>query len=96
MMFEVPILIQPEPPSYLVIPRWQITLPRGLEWGTMKSYKLVPTDDLCEWLTTYTVSHRTIEQIVKDTIWGKGADSIGLRFGFREVRDALLFKLTWC
>lgn len=71
-------------------------MPRGLEWGKPKTFAVLPTDELCNWLISYTQSHETIEMITKaGGMWGPNRDIIGVRFGFGRASDALLFKLTW-
>jgi len=71
-------------------------LPRGLEWGKPRGYQIVPTDELCEWLTSFTRSHATIELLHRNSsVWEPHREVIGVSFGFREASDALLFKLTW-
>jgi hypothetical protein len=90
-MYEVALLTAPGDHSW----RRDVILPRGLEHSRISKYRILPTDELCDWLRSYTKSHATIEMISSSpTQWGNDV-IIGVRFGFTESSDAVLFKLTW-
>lgn len=77
--------------------RWNsMTFAPGLERGRLKGFRMLPTDELCEWLTNFAPSLQAIMEInKKPNVWGADRDVIGLKFIFANRGDAVLFKLSW-
>lgn len=56
---------------------------------------IVPTDEFCEWLTTYCPSWATVEEYFGRAGIFAAHKNKGVALGFTDARDAVLTKLKW-
>lgn len=58
-------------------------------------HEIAPSDELGDWLLSYTSSWAYCHGAVRKDSRGYHVPPSSMVFGFREASDAVLFKLTW-